>query len=397
MAEGNDVRTPERDIAVASALLDEFARATGLEGEAPARRYLWTDAFAVCTCLSLHARTGEARHLERARRLVSQVHRVLGRHRPDSGRGGWLSGLADQEAERHPTIAGLRIGKPLGERDPTEPIDPELEWERDGQYFHYLTRWMHALGRMAIATGEPTYHRWAAELARVAHERFTRGAPGARRMVWKMSVDLRSPLVPSMGHHDPLDGLLTTAAIQDSSGPRAKPGEAPDLEPAIADFEGICRGRSWATDDPLGIGGLLVDALRLAELAVPEGKRPWGALRDQVIEEAAGSLARFGRHSTLQLPLAHRLPFRELGLALGVHAGARLQTLLSAGALDPALAPAVVTIAVQRPLARAIEDAWLDPEARRVATWREHEDINAVTLAATLAPEGYLGTRSGDR
>ena len=124
---------PERDevawgrgTAAAAAILDAFARATGLEGDAPPRRYLWTDAFAVCTCISLHARTGEARHLKRARRLVDQVHRVLGRHRPDSGRSGWLSGLAEGEGERHPTAAGLRIGKPLGERDPTEPIDPEL-------------------------------------------------------------------------------------------------------------------------------------------------------------------------------------------------------------------------------------------------------------------------------
>jgi hypothetical protein len=34
----------------------------------------------------------------------------------------------------------LRIGKQLAERRPGERFDERLEWERDGQYFHYLTR-----------------------------------------------------------------------------------------------------------------------------------------------------------------------------------------------------------------------------------------------------------------
>ena len=46
---------------VARELMDDFARSTGLSsGEAP-RRYLWTDAFAVCNYLGLHVSSGEAR------------------------------------------------------------------------------------------------------------------------------------------------------------------------------------------------------------------------------------------------------------------------------------------------------------------------------------------------
>ncbi len=30
----------------------------------------------------------------------------------------------------------------------------------------------------------------------------------------------------------------------------------------------MCEGKSWATDDPLGIGGLLSDAFRVAQLMV---------------------------------------------------------------------------------------------------------------------------------
>src|SRR5688572_15070192 len=119
---------------MAAAILDGFARSTGLENGGPPRRYLWTDAFGVCVWLSLFRRTGESHHLERARRLVEQVHHVLGRHRADDARTGWISGLSEKEGEARPTAGGLRIGKKLPEREPGAPHDPELEWDRDGQY-----------------------------------------------------------------------------------------------------------------------------------------------------------------------------------------------------------------------------------------------------------------------
>ena len=75
-------------------IMDEFARSTGLEppGESP-RRYLWTDAFAVCNFLELWRRTGEDKYKELALRLVDQVHHILGKHREDDSRKGWISGL----------------------------------------------------------------------------------------------------------------------------------------------------------------------------------------------------------------------------------------------------------------------------------------------------------------
>src|SRR5512146_3238058 len=114
-----------------------------------AHRYLWTDAFAVCSFVALERIARSGRHLAAARDLVDRVHHTLGRHRADDGRSGWLSGLAGAEAEDHPTRGGLRIGKPLAERGEGEVADPELEWERDGQYFHYLTKWMVALDVLA--------------------------------------------------------------------------------------------------------------------------------------------------------------------------------------------------------------------------------------------------------
>ena len=128
-----------------------FAQRTGLSPatEHP-QRYLWTDAFAVCNFLELSERTGDQEYRRYATELIDQVHRVLGRFRYDDNRRGWISGLDEQEGRRHPTLGGLRIGKPLKERGADEVLDEQLEWDRDGQYFHYLTKWMHALCQAAF-------------------------------------------------------------------------------------------------------------------------------------------------------------------------------------------------------------------------------------------------------
>ena len=102
-------------------LMMRFAERTGLTAGRPHQRYLWTDAFAVCNFLGLARVTGEPRFTELALQLVDQVHHVLGRHRADDRRTGWISGLTDEQGEAHPTCGGLRIGKPLPERTPDEP------------------------------------------------------------------------------------------------------------------------------------------------------------------------------------------------------------------------------------------------------------------------------------
>ncbi|NYT17698.1 MAG: hypothetical protein GKC06_06815, partial [Methanomicrobiales archaeon] len=147
-------------------IMQDFARITGLDPPTVSpERYLWTDAFAVCNYLTLFQRTNDQAYRDLALCLVGQVHHVLGQHRPDDPRRGWISGLREQEGELHPTIGGLRIGKKLNERMSGEPFDERLEWDRDGQYYHYLTKWMHALSRVSRVTGDPVYLRWAVELA----------------------------------------------------------------------------------------------------------------------------------------------------------------------------------------------------------------------------------------
>ena len=146
----------ETRLSTAAELMREFAGLTGLSpaGEEP-RRYLWTDAFAVCNFLELYQQTHDESYRNLALLLVDQVHQTLGRYREDDRRAGWISGLDEQEGRLHPTVGGLRIGKKLNERSPDDPFDDRLEWDRDGQYYHYLTKWMHALNRVSAVESAP--------------------------------------------------------------------------------------------------------------------------------------------------------------------------------------------------------------------------------------------------
>ena len=45
------------------------------------------------------------------------------------------------------------------------------------------------------------------------------------------------------------------------------------------------------------------------------------------------------------------------------------------------------------PLKDTIERFWSEPAHQHVQSWTAHEDINAVMLATSLAPHGYLGGR----
>jgi hypothetical protein len=372
--------------ALAQSLMEEFAEATGVLGNTRPRRYLWTDAFAVCNFLGLLRQTGDDRFLQLARVLVNQVHHILGRHRDDDPRHGWISGLSEEEGERHPTRGGLRIGKKLNERQPHEPANSQLEWERDGQYFHYLTKWMHALYRMGCETGETRYQRWAAELAAIAHRAFTCDvrSGGPKRMMWKMSIDLTRSLVSSMGQHDPLDGLITCLELQTAEACESEGGV--DLTVAIADMTEMSAQVHGVTEDPLGIGGLLDDATRLAQLIFERGVMRHDLLL-QLLVDARFSLESFSRSNLPGLSAERRLAFRELGLSIGIHG---LQWLRPLVAQDRELAIISDSLLQYLPLANQISAFWSDPAHRLSSTWTDHRDINSVMLATSLAPEGYL-------
>jgi hypothetical protein len=369
---------------VAREIMLAFAERTGLtSAQHEPIRYLWTDAFAVCNFLGRFVDHGDEESLQLALRLVDQTHHVLGRHRPDDARSGWISGLPEAQGEAHPTRGGLRIGKPLPERGPGEPPDPEREWDRDGQYFHYLTRWMHALDRVAQVSGDPSYRRWACELAQAACTGFMqRSATGTRRLAWKMSIELEHPQVTSTGQHDPLDGFITCCELQSSSGGE----ESLDLGREIRELEELCRDGSWDTDDALGIGGLLCDALRLAQLERAGALREL-QLQERLLRSSLRGLEALVSQDAFQGPAERRLAFRELGLSIGLHALERI----ALPGVDPGrLARLFRDLAHYQPLAEHIERFWLDPSRRESRAWCEHRDINDVMLATSLAPGAYL-------
>jgi hypothetical protein len=91
-------------------LLEAFARRTGLVDGRESRRYLWTDAIALCTYLALYRRRRDSVLLRRARTLLSQVHGVLGHHAVGPRRGHPLGDVDEASWQQHPTLHGLRIG-----------------------------------------------------------------------------------------------------------------------------------------------------------------------------------------------------------------------------------------------------------------------------------------------
>ncbi|MFX0207470.1 MAG: hypothetical protein ACFFDT_15895 [Candidatus Hodarchaeota archaeon] len=322
-------------MSIAIELMMKFSDDTGLTSNKTPRRYLWTDAFAVCNFLGLYKMTSEKNFKDLAIQLVDQVHMTLGKHREDDQRSGWLG------SKDHPTKNGLRIGKPLNERKLHEQFDPNLEWERDGQYFHYLTKWMHTLIRIYQVVKEEKYLTWAADLAEASTVFITNS-----RMFWKMSIDLSYPLVPSMGQHDPIDGYVTFKEIQTFTDF--------NLGVALKKMGKLMQQVNLITTDPLGIGGLLFDVYRLEQMDIDPEKR-------QVLIKAAQKGLEYIR-------LSHVLAFRELGLAIGLQAAKKMRVLEEYWSLID-----------------KIKSYWLQHR-----DWTEHKDINGVMLATSLAPDNFL-------
>ncbi len=255
---------------------------------------------------------------------------------------------------------------------------------------------MHALDLAARDTGEERFSRWARELAQTAHGAFTRrpAGEGDTRMVWKMSIDLSRPLVPSMGHHDPLDGYVTALQLQATAGQLGDAAREPDLADEIASFASMVEGRrDWATTDPLGLGGLLGDAFRVEQLT-RQGTFAGGELLENLLAASLEGLGRYGRQGELRRPAGARLAFRELGLAIGLAAAERMRRHLADEpeplSEHPALARQLEALGRHLSLGAEVVSFWRDPAHRETRTWKDHLDINEVMLATALAPEGYL-------
>ena len=169
------------------------------------KRYTWTDAFGVILLVSLHAETGEARFLDEAEWVVSDVERVLGRPR------------------------GIRIGEAP---------------DRDGQYFHYLAMWLYALSVLALYL--PAYRAKGVDLVRQIHRAFV--VPG-RGVIWKMKEDLSAPYPGyGFGALDAFDGYVSYRCLDED----ALAGEIADMR-ALID----ATAASLTITQDLGLGMML--------------------------------------------------------------------------------------------------------------------------------------------
>ncbi|DAZ95548.1 TPA: hypothetical protein N0F65_005864 [Lagenidium giganteum] len=242
------------------------------------RRYLWSDAFGVCNYISLYyAHNEDTTYLDQADALIQDVHKELGRVPSTS---------------TTPTAGGLCIGKE-DEQD-------------DGQYFHYLTKWMFALNRMSIARRDPLYNDWAIALGKVAHRHFVVRGLGGRplRMVWKLSVDLQHVLVSHEGNLDAFDGYVMYRLMQQQSDDRQA------LAKEVADMQQLLERKLpvFATDDVLDAG----EALWLTRWFPREN---WAVA---VAHIAMNTIDRLFLAGVLDGDPRFRLLFREMGTVLGI-------------------------------------------------------------------------------
>jgi hypothetical protein len=212
-------------------------------------------------------------------------------------------------------------------------------------------------------------------------------------MYWKMSIDLSRALVPSMGQHDPLDGYITHVQLVSTATRLPKLVSGPNLANEISQLSAMIDGDALATADPLGIGGLLIDAYRVDQLT-QQGAIIDKRLLETLLSASLTGLQYYARGRELRLPAEYRLAFRELGLAIGLHAVGRMQQAANSEAkLSSISAEAraqLQALTEYAPLGDEIESFWRNPEHRRASTWSEHRDINEVMLATSLVPEGFL-------
>jgi hypothetical protein len=206
-----------------------------------------------------------------------------------------------------------------------------------------------------------------------------------------MSTDLTRPLVPNIGLHDTLDALITFWEIEHAMQHHT---ELNGLHQALEKLHPLCQNADWVTDDPLGLGGLLFDACRLAQLRRGDHQRETRLLED-ILQACCNGLAALFVSRYLDQPTTHRLAFRELGLAIGLGALPMIAEAIEGeeGLRDrPGLRRPIELLLSHKPLCGEIVDLWLKHARANDESWDAHRDINEVMLATALMPQMFLST-----
>lgn len=326
----------KQDLQLAEQLMGALAQRTE-----NARR-LDVDALALGNELMLAALKRPGNFLERARQRVDKVHEVLARHRPDSGRTGWLSGLNESEARMHPTRGGLRSGLLKGPAP-----------DGDEQCFHHLTLWMSALERLFRVTGLPNYLTWSQDLAEASYQAFVYQTAAGPRMHSKLSCDLRQTPSAETDPLDPLDGLVTFMRIHNTGG---------GFEEECADFSQILENTDISSREPQALGRMLRDSAELRPYPDMESlSSGLVALAVQGLAEVAG-----GFEESRQ-----REPAGELALAWGLERVARTPR-------HRAL------LGNYRKLSEELIGYWSQESNCQSSEWLADRDLNEALLAGAL-------------
>lgn len=249
-------------------------------------RYLWTDAFGILNFLTLHHITQDPKYLLLSLSLAQSVHDILGRTRNGKSR---LPGATDD----NPLGGGLRIGK-LNDAGP----------DADGQYHHYLTLWLFALNRVAMASGDNTYNDLAISLARAIHQNFLVDRMTQPRLMSKMAVDMSRPLVASQRNLDPVAGYMMCRLLQ------ATAQKGPILAVEVSDYKRVMNlDAPFVLCDTLDIGmGLWISHWY-------EGVKPWAEHLGQACVQKLNSI--FNEEHHTERSLKYRLAFHEFGAIMG--------------------------------------------------------------------------------
>ena len=112
-----------------------------------------------------------------------------------------------------------------------------------------------------------------------------------------------------MGQHDPLDGLSTYQQLQATAVKLSDSHAESSLGTEIAEMTAMCEGMTWTTDDPLGIGGLLSDTCRLAQLMISTNLRESDRLVSLLRDAELGLEAFVPKPAPAVLPLITVWPF----------------------------------------------------------------------------------------
>jgi hypothetical protein len=117
-----------------------------------------------------------------------------------------------------------------------------------------------------------------------------------------------------------------------------------------------------------------------------------GNLLPRLLEASLLGLQGYASSKELEGPASRRLAFRELGLAIGLHAVERMAGAVTSGVFagDESALESLEALRRYTALAAAIERFWLIDGHREQRSWTEHRDINEVMLATSLAPQGFL-------